>query len=105
MNEYWVGLSDQASTDITEIYEYISDNLDSTYNASIWLDRMQRAIERLSYVYVAGHRLDINGLVPYYVYNYNGYVIVYIVDNANCKVVVQRVFSANRDYYHLLERG
>ena len=101
---YEVEVSEQADSDLREIFEYIAFELQSPQNASGQLDRLEEQILSLDTMPERYRKYEkepwkSRGLRVLPVDNY---VVLYILDSDKKVVIILRVMYAGRDIYNQL---
>ncbi|WP_339252805.1 type II toxin-antitoxin system RelE/ParE family toxin [Sporosarcina sp. FSL W8-0480] len=102
--KYEVKITNAASTDLEEIYYYISKKLHANESAKELLSKIEVSILRLSdfpfaYSLVTDDLLREKGYRKLIVGNY---IIFYLIDEENRHVLIMRVLYSRRDFKNLL---
>ena len=103
---YEVEVSEQADSDLREIFEYIAFELQSPENASGQLDRLEEQILSLDTMPERYRKYEkepwkSRGL---HIVPVDNYCVLYIVDNGNMTVSIIRVMYGGRDINTQLDK-
>ena len=103
---YKIQITDQADTDIRNIYEYIAYELQSLENASGQLERIEKCIMGLEQM---PERFRLYDREPWknrglHIVPVDNYCVLYIVDDSNMVVSVMRVMYGGRDINSQLDK-
>ena len=100
--QYKIVYSVLASSDLTEIWEYICFGLNNRSAANRILDSIRHSIEKLPLFPMMGSSL--NAISPeksdYRFLVCGKYIVVYIISND--EIIIERIFYGKRDYLNIL---
>jgi toxin ParE1/3/4 len=104
---YEIEISDQADTDIRNIYEYIAFELQSPENAAGQLERLEESIMRLDHM---PNRFRLYENEPWHsrglrIMPVDNFCVLYIPDAETAVVTIIRVIYGGRDIDRQLREG
>lgn len=102
--KYGVKISEQAQTDLHNIFAYIAINLQAEQTAINQLNRLEQAIKDLDYMPA---RFRVYEKEPWHsrgmrIMPINNYLVFYIVDKTKKQVSIIRIFHGMQNYEDLL---
>lgn len=106
MNEYRINVTDLADTDLEDIFDYVAGTLKEPTTALSLVERLYAAINKLaSYPFRCPLAKDSflakQGFRTLFIDNY---IVFYVVDEKEHKVIVHRVCYGKRQYRNLFEQ-